>query len=118
MPVFLKVEQGFFQNQLRTKACFFLPAETFYLKTTDFHYPVNNTSSIIVVAVWPEILKAALHRTLENHRDNKPLIKTKQIYGVVFFCFIGCVLVFVRSFFGGQYYDKKTWLGGSRFCFF
>ena len=72
MRVSLKFEQGFFQNQLRQKVCLFFPAETFYLKTADFHYPVNNTSSIIVVAVWPEILKAALHQALENNRDNKP----------------------------------------------
>ena len=75
MRVFLKFEQGFFQNELRTKACLFFPAETFYLKTEDVHYPANNSSSIIVVAVWPEILKAALHQALENNRDNNPLIK-------------------------------------------
>jgi len=62
-----KVRARILSKSAATKSVFvFFSAETFYLKTADFHYPVNNTSSIIVVAVWPEILKAALHQALEK----------------------------------------------------
>ena len=71
MRVFLKVEKKSFKIGCDQQKTVFPPAETFYLKTADFHYPVNNTSSIIIVAVWPEILKTALHHTLENNRDKK-----------------------------------------------